>query len=197
MAARPPLRKQLNGHPSGSTNCGPKTVQMGVNSRTDNTQNPSIDIIRKRMGRPNGQATNVWNSEACVEGWKLGNRKLLHYRRIHNIQTVKDIQKKNASLNPGQYLQVAIDYGEWNKLVEKSGSPTFSGGHSVGILGQKKWKDGTVVWLMYDPLEDGRRGGIKKGPSWRPRWKVIKAMESFYGTRGKCYAGQFTGGGKK
>lgn len=196
MAQRPPLRPQLNGHVSAAVNCGPKTVQMGINSRTDNIRNPSIDVIRRRMGRPNGQATNVWNSEACVDGWTFAGRKPLRYRRIHNIATVKDVQKANADKDPGQFLQVAIDYGKWNELCSRTGSSTFSGGHSVGILGQKTWNDGTVVWLMFDPLEDKRRTGIPKGPKWRPRWKVIKAMESFYGRTGKCYAGQFYGGGK-
>ena len=198
MAKKPPLRKQLNGHPSGSVNCGPKTVQMGVNSRTDNTKNPSVDTLRKRMGRPNGQPTNVWNSEAAIDGWAIASgRKPLAYKRLHNIQSVKDVQKANADKSPGQFIQVAISYRKWNEVVSKSGSSTFVGGHSIGILGQKKWNDGTVVWLVYDPLEDARRGGIPQGPKWRPRWKVITAMEAFYGQKGKCYAGVFTGGGKK
>jgi len=196
MASRPPLRKQLTGAWTGPVDCGPRTVQMGVMSRLDNDWSPTIETIRRRMGRTGKQPTNVYNSEQAVDGWQpVKGRSPLRYYRRHSVQAVKDALRQGGEKG-GKFVQVAIDYGTWRSLVKETGSTTFSGGHSIGLMGQKKWQDGTVVWLVFDPLEDGRRAGIKQGPVWRPRWKVIRAMEAFSGRQGRCYAGIFGGGQK-
>ena len=90
----------------------------------------------------------------------------------------------------GAFVQLAIDYGKFNDMQKrKTGDPNFRGGHSVGVMGERK-KNGVVEWLMFDPLDDGRRSGIPKGPRWVKRGDLIAALKAF-GTGGSVYAGVF------
>jgi hypothetical protein len=58
-------------------------------------------------------------------------------------------------------------------------------------------KDGEVEWRLYDPLDDMRRAEIARGPRWVPAEAVVKSMEAFAKSKGRCYAGVFGGGQKK
>lgn len=198
MPYLPKFQKQLGrgtpvpGRTRGSRDCGPRTVQMGLDFITKGEKVPGITEIRRRMGRPGPQQTNIWNAQQCVESYvRIRGRKPLRYFIKDNIDSV------SAAIRNGKYVHACIDYGRWNQLMRKTGDPNFKGGHSVGLLGQRK-KNGTVQWLLFDPIDDGRRAGIAgPGPRWVPRWKVIKAMEAFAGARGRCYAGVFGGGQKR
>lgn len=187
MSFIPPHQKQL-GRPTGSTACGPVSISVGIHAITRGDIKPGIQDIRARMGKADGP-TNVWDAERAVTSYKHGGKPLT-YRKVFDIEKVKTAVKN------GRPVQIAVDYGMWNKRMQTTGSPTFIGGHSLLVYGQKRWKDGTVVWRVYDSLEDARRPGIPKGWKWRPRWKVVDAMESLVGpeTKGRCYAGIFGGG---
>lgn len=180
------------GRTTGSRDCGPRTIQMGIDFLTKGDLVVGIADLRKRMGRPGPQPTNVQNAKTGVESYRKPkvNRKPLKYY----IKTrISDLAPAVAK---GKYAQLAIDYGKFNDLMFKTGDPNFRGGHSVGVLGQRK-KNGVVQWLLFDPLDDGRRSNIPKGPRWVPKWKLVRAMESFAGGKNRCYAGVFSGGGKK
>lgn len=193
----PKYQKQLGrgtpvpGRTKGSRDCGPRTVQMGIDYQTKGQVVPGITDIRKRMGRTGPDQSNVYDAAKCVESYKaIRGRKPLRY---YIKSRVSDVE---AAVKAGKYVQLCIDYGKFNDLMGKTGDPYFRGGHSVGVLGQRK-KNGVVQWLLFDPLDDQRRRGIPKGPRWVPKWKLKKALEAFGGGAGRCYAGVFGGGQKR
>ena len=47
-----------------------------------------------------------------------------------------------------------------------SGSPGFRGNHSLDLFGIRELPNGSNQYLDADPLYDGRRPGIPKGPKW-------------------------------
>jgi len=65
-------------------------------------------------------------------------------------------------------------------------SPGFTGGHAI-YVNERRASDG--AYLVYDPLADGRRAGIPKGPQWWPASLLRKAAETYPGTvSGKIHA---------
>ena len=180
------------GRTRGSRDCGPRTWQMGVDYLTKGQKVPGITELRRRGNVPGPQPTNVQDAKLAVESYqKIKGRKPLRYYIKSRIADVKTAVAK------GKFVQCAIDYGKFNDLMHRTGDPNFRGGHSIGILGQKTLKSGRVRWLLWDPLDDNRRGEIPQGPRWVDRWKVIRSMESFAGGKGRCYAGVFGGGQKR
>lgn len=196
----PRHQKQLNapggipvpGRTKGSRDCGPRTVSMGIDFLTKGQKRPSMTEVRRRMKRTGPQQTNVYNARDCVESYKaISGRKPLRYYIKDSIGDVK------SAVRAGKFVQCCIDYGMFNRLMRRTGDPYFTGGHSVGVLGQKRRPDGTIMWLLFDPLDDARRNGIPKGPRWVKREVIVKSMESFAKTPGRCYAGVFGGGQKR
>jgi len=163
-----------------------------MDGQTKGRLKPGPVELRKRMGTPGPQQTNIWDMQKGVESYGGGNK--WRAMRYYIKRTTVDV--KNAVRN-GKKLQVCIHYGKWNDLMNKTGDPNFAGGHSVGIYGQKKWNDGTIVWLLWDPLDDARRSVIPAGPRWVPRWKVLGAMVAFGGSPTSIYAGVIGGGQKR
>ena len=179
------------GRTKGSRDCGPRTVQMGIDFQSKGAKKPTIPTIRQKMGRPGPQQTNIYNTKQAVDGMPVPGRKPLRYFIKSRTSDVE------AAVRAGKYVQLCLDYGMFNRLMnKKTGDPNFTGGHSVGVVGQRK-KNGVVQWLLFDPLDDQRRRGIPKGPRWVPKWKLLRALESFAGGRGRCYAGVFGGGEKR
>jgi hypothetical protein len=58
-------------------------------------------------------------------------------------------------------------------------SPGFYGNHAI-YVNERRASDG--AYLVYDPLADGRRRGIPKGPQWWPASLLRKAAEAIPGT---------------
>lgn len=174
---------RVPGRTMGSRDCGPRTVQMGIDAVTCGVFVPPITSIRKRMDKPGGVPTSIDDAKRAVESYKG----LRYFRK----DTVEGVQ---AVVKAGKFVQLAIDYGVFNDLMRATGDPAYRGGHSVGVMGERK-RGGTVQWLLFDPLDDDRRDGIPWGPRWVPRRKLIKALESFAGGEGRAQAGAF--GGKK
>jgi hypothetical protein len=58
-------------------------------------------------------------------------------------------------------------------------SPGFTGRHAI-YVNERRSTDG--AYLVYDPLADGRRKGIPKGPQWWPGSLLRRAAEAFVGT---------------
>jgi hypothetical protein len=163
---------------------------MGVAARTEGELVPSVYTIRDRMDREGYQPTSVLDAERAVDGWRSPGRRPLRYH------VVDDIDDVDAAVEQGRYVHACIDYGRFNQLAGRTGDPGFSGGHSVGILGQRT-RYGELEWRLFDPLDDKRRPGIPQGPRWVRRSILVSAMESFAGGRGKAWAGIFTGGQRR
>jgi len=177
------------GRTQGSRDCGPRTVQMGLDKLTEGELVPTIPALRKRMGTPGPVQTNVYDAREGVESYRVKGRKPLRYTIRDRIADVK------RAVAGGKYVQCCIDYGHFNRSG-RTGDPVFTGGHSIGVLGQRE-RQGEMWWLLWDPLDDARRAGIPQGPRWVPRDRIVSAMESFAGAQGRAYAGVFTGGRKR
>ena len=187
MGYTPRFQPQLGRGSTSSYDCGPRTLQMGIDFLTRGAKRPGPGDLRQRMDKVGPVPTNIWDAERAVESFQHGGEPLKYWKQFTNANVKKAVKN-------GRYVHICVDYGKWNQVMDKTGSPSFLGGHSMGVLGQKRWNDGTVVWLVWDPLEDKRTTAIPQGPKWRPRWKVIKAMEAFAGGADECYAGVLGGG---
>ncbi len=165
---------------------------MGIDRVTFGTKRPAPDELRKRMRTPGPQQTNIWDMQLGVQSYKgIKGRKPLKYYIKRKVSEVK------AAVRRGKAVQVCIHYGKWNDIMPKTGDPSFRGGHSFLVQEERRRKDGTVLWLLFDPVDDGRRTAIPQGPRWVPRHKVIRAMVAFGGSRDSIYAGVFAGGQKR
>jgi hypothetical protein len=177
-----PLRSQ------GSRDCGPRTVQMGCDAQTDGVLVPSVKVIRDRMDKEGPQTTSVEDAERAIDGWRVPGRRPLRYRILRTIAEVK------RAVSAGRYVHLCVSYRTFNRLAGRTGDPSFTGGHSVGVLGHRTSDDGDVLWRLHDPLDDRRRPGIPQGPRWVKAEHLERAMEDFAGGRGRCWAGSFSGG---
>jgi hypothetical protein len=162
---------------------------MGIDALTCGERVPSVRTIRRRMGKPGPQTTNVTDFARAVPTFKAPGRKPLDYRIVRTIAEVRQ------AVESGHYVHLCVDYGAFNRETAKSGDPNFTGGHSLGVKGQEV-RDGATWWRLYDPLDDARRQGIPQGPRWVKREALVKAMEAFAGAQHRAWAGVFTGGSK-
>ena len=204
----PRFRSQLGkgtpvpGATRGSKDCGMRSFQHAFGFLTHDKFVPWVDNIRQRMGRvpylDGGElvvpGSNVWDMEKAAKTYdaalaRRGRKPIRVYKKFSTASL-------RRAVNAGRVVQVAIDYGVFNRVMGRTGDPNYSGGHSVVVLGEKKWGNGAVVWKLYDSLDDERRPGIPQGPRWVPRWKVIKAAEAWSGGKGHVTAGVFRGGHK-
>lgn len=179
------------GKTRGSRDCGPRAIQVGIDFLTQGDLVPSIDEIRKRMGKSGAKTTSTTDAERCVDSYDTEMRKFdrapLRYERVRGA---KYIPRLEDAVGRGNYIHFAIDYGAFNKaLKSKTGDPNFTGGHSVGVLGFRTRKGHGQEWLLWDSLDDHRRSGIPQGPRWVPKSAVITAFRSF-----GSYAGIMRGG---
>jgi len=69
------------------------------------------------------------------------------------------------------------------------GSPGFTGNHAV-FVNERRSSDG--AYLVYDPLADGRRSGIPKGPQWWPASVLQAAAYAMPGTASGTVNASFT-----
>jgi hypothetical protein len=163
---------------------------MGMDKATKGRLKPHPPELRKRMGTPGPQTTNVYDAQQGVQSYKGGTK--WRPMRYYIKRRVSDVK---AAVRDGKPVQLAIHYGAFNDVMGRTGDPYFRGGHSIMVCEQKKWKDGTVVWLLYDSLDDQRRMTIPQGPRWVPRWKVIKALTALAnGNPNAIWAGVIGGG---
>lgn len=176
------------GATQGSRDCGVRAVQMGVDERTRGEKVPTVPAIRQRMGEQGPQTTSILDAQKAVESYRrIKGRKPLRYLVRWTVEGVKE------AIGRGRMVQLAIDYGMFDRLMLRTGDPAFDGGHSVDVLGVRE-RHGETWWLLWDPLDDARRAGIPQGPRWVPARKLIAALEAFAGGAGRAQAGIFQGG---
>jgi len=183
------------GKTTGSMDCGVRSASMGMDGQSRGRLKPNMDTLRKKMGTPGAQTTNVWDVQKGVEKYK-GDSKYKPMRAYvkRSIADVKDAVSSNKS------VLVCIDYGAWNKSgPQQTGDPNFKGGHSILIKGQRRNDKGEIKYLVHDPLEDARRSSIPQGPRWIHRQMVLDAMVAFSPTKSgsSIYAVVFGGGQAK
>jgi hypothetical protein len=92
-----------------------------------------------------------------------------------------------SMIQAGRGAVVAIQYSVISP-TKFDACPGFGGGHSVYV--NERRSDGR--YLVYDPLADGRRSGIPKGPQWWPGSLLQKAMYAYPGTNSGCVHASFT-----
>lgn len=197
------LRTQLGkgtpvpGGTRGSRDCNVRSFQHGFGYLTRDNAVPWVSLIRKWMEREGPTGTNLWDSQkACIaaDDWlaRQDRKRIRLYLKFRKRAVIKAIQAKRV-------VTLAIDYGEWNRLMGRTGDPNYKGGHAITVLGELRWTLG-LVWKVYDSLEDDRRPEIPQGPKWRPRWKVLRAAKVWAdktAPTAEVVAGVYRGGGKK
>ena len=75
----------------------------------------------------------------------------------------QDWSKLVAWLEKGNGATIAIDYGRVPKPIK--GDPVFDGNHAV-FLSAIRTRGSVTEIRVWDPLCDGRRQGIPRGPIW-------------------------------
>ena len=68
-------------------------------------------------------------------------------------------------------------------------SPNFYGAHAI-YVNERRASDG--AYLVYDPLADGRRSYIPRGPQWWPGTLLQRAAYAMPGTATGCINASFT-----
>lgn len=168
---RPPFIKQLDGSRYAGLNCTMASAAMaavrhtrGANPAGTAPWYPTPSYLRGRTGDSSGGTTLAQADSVLI--------------RLYNINL--DIE---YNLGWEDFLQRvlhgegAILQGGYSAIrgTKYSGSETFGGNHAV-YINEAKWNETFNRWdfLWYDPLCDGRRAGIPKGPQWVPGWLVKK-----------------------
>jgi hypothetical protein len=180
---------QLDGSPQQASNCGPATAARHVRFASRGKIKATPTEVRNRMGIPVGP-TNIVDQKRAVESYAdafaaigLDGPKM---RKLSGVapDVVRDL------LLQGAEVSVQIGYHVINKKrPSASGQPTFNtpgqDGHSVAALGlyarngdrigPGSPSDGREFTDLIDPLDDGRRPEIAKGPQRIPLGLLFEA----------------------
>lgn len=166
----PGLIKQADGSAYQWQNCAPSSWstlivsdQHGHRPDKGSPWYPSGASLRKASGDTSGGIMPS-TLDATVQ-------------RVYGLDYVVRIATKAAvqsALDRGTPVVILVKYGAIDDTA-LSGSPGFRGNHSIPLLGTSRRPDGSIDWLSGDPLYDGRRSGIPKGPHWLHRSTLVKA----------------------
>lgn len=153
---------------------------MAIDWATSGARKPSIKELRSRMGVTTGGTNPAAWCEA-IESYDTPGELDGKYRFLSCADVTGSAQgwaRLSAHVTAGKGAVLAVDYGVYRSLSpRKSGSTTFSGNHAVFVLGSRKRGSGPE-WLIWDPLNDGRRAGIPDGPVWVSAAKVKASAEA-------------------
>lgn len=173
------------GKAQGSRDCGPRSWSMGVDARSKGRKRPSVRLLRHRGGVPGPQPTSIDDAHRALHGMIIPGRTPLRYYRKAKATAVQH------AVAAGKPVHLGIDYGTWNDVMKgDTGDPRFRGGHSVLVFGERRRGAG-IEWLLFDPLDDGRRKGIPRGSRWVLRKHVMAAAKAL--TPGRVHAGVIGG----
>lgn len=175
----PVHQPQLTGVSSQSADCGVRTTQMLIDWATRGAKKPGPRWLRKRMGFDDPTApigTNPSHWDRAIKSFdspaELGGK----YEFIPGTPLLgQPWSRIENHLIDGKMVGLAIHYGTWDRLApKKSGSSTFKGFHAVPLKGlddRGRTKD-------FDPLFDGRRADIPRGPIMVPLEKMEQAAKA-------------------
>lgn len=144
-------------------NCGPASVASALRWATDHDVAPLPDDVRRAMrdlvggtqmaDHPKGY--NAYIDDAWRAGWTLPP---MQFAGMANwSQFLK-------TMRSGWAVTIAIDY---SKVPKRFKCAAFNGLHSV-FVSELRTKNGQREAKVWDPLADGRREGIPRGPQWYP-----------------------------
>lgn len=175
MSYTPKFQPQLvSGVPTGGDDCVVRSAQMGIDYATSGSLIIRVADFRKRAGKQTG-GLNTAQLEQGVESYDT--RTETHgYEDLRCKRLVEGDWQQDAvpAIQSGEWLCAWINYAWLNRNhPELSGDPNFEGTHCIGVLGYR-FKDGVHQNRIWDPLCDGRREGIWRGPRWWKQW-VLKA----------------------
>ncbi len=176
------------GGTTGARDCGPRSWQMAADARSHGRIRPGVRRLRRRAGAPGPVPTSIDHARRALHGLPVAGRTPLRYYRKRRVAEVRQAVRR------GKPVHLAIDYGAWNRSQRgRTGDPNFRGSHSVLITRQRKRGHG-VEWLLFDPLDDGRRRGIERGGRWVLRRHLIAAAVKLAGgNRNGIWAGVIGG----
>lgn len=173
---RPPFVKQGDGSQCQWTNCGcachamaAMRARRGVDPRNTHGWPPTPTEIRVAIdGLHRCGGTSLNENEAAV----------LHLYAVDMVLRYNIPFNSFASLIiSGRGAVVPIQYSVIAP-TKFDASPGFTGGHGVFV----NERNPAGYYLVYDPLADGRRVGIPKGPQWWPGALLRRAAEAYPGT---------------
>jgi len=184
---RPPLVEQLHGpDPTCGSDCAICCARMALMFATCGKVNPSPDKIRAQSGLdkpnppPSDFSTTIWEYQSAVLAFTDRARQAGFAGLTANVRQRAPWDDLQAIIKAqAKWVTVYVSYAVLNALEPaKSGDPGFGGAHAIGVLGYKSKSetgDGTVKFRVYDPLCDGRRKGIPKGPTW---WRAATLRDA-------------------
>jgi hypothetical protein len=177
-ATVPLLHTQLGFPVSGSTDCAVRTAQSAIEFGTWGQKSPPPPELRPLMGAPAKGGTSMPQALRGIRAFGIEPIKI-GPRNRGPIATVENW------LRLGHFVAV---YGNNGAVIdgwrELAGSKTYRGGHAIGIYGIEGGQT-----LSFDPLYDGRRANIPKGPTMVPFDMIAAFTGSSYGTgRASAYA---------
>ena len=172
---------QLDGSKHQGDNCGPASIAMALRWSTAHKVAPTPSEVRRAMGDPIG-GTNIvdwpkgydaFADDAKAEGFILREAKYQPGRSWEDLLGV---------LADGGAMCLVIDYSRVPDHLK--GDRKFDGYHAVFV--SRVRERGTATELrVWDPLCDGRRAGIPRGPLWYPKL-TLKAAAAGYAGAGKA-----------
>ena len=158
---------QFDGSRYASTNCGCASEAMRVASQQKGVRpprgtpwQPTGRSIRAETGDTKG-GTNPAQTMAASQR---------EYGTPHAASRISSFGDVMQKLSAGYAVDLLVGYGPIND--HKSGSPGFRGNHRLVLVGRNSDKR---LLLSADPLYDGRRSGIPKGPQWIPQTVMYNA----------------------
>jgi hypothetical protein len=171
MVYRPPFMKQLDGSAFAGTNCLMASTAMaivrakrGINPPGTAKWYPTPAYIRYLTGDRSG-GTNI--SQASATAYK-------YYGALLTVRYRYPWTEVRNRLKEGRGMIVQGQYDAWAG-TKWDGSGTFRGGHGV-YVNEVRYNSTArrYEYLVYDPLWDGRRSRILKGPQWMPEAMLKK-----------------------
>lgn len=185
------FQPQLDGSPTAGEDCGVRALSMGIDYATYGALRPAVKELRRRMGVYTG-ATKMSNLNSAIETYDDSEMKPHGYTglKMYDRYAAPFDDAVATPLANGHYVIVQVDYEVVNKVAPRlSGDPNFQGNHSVGFRGTRINARGVRQYKAFDPLCDGRREGIPKGPQWWPENLLREAAAAFAG-RDKATSGR-------
>lgn len=154
MTYRPVLVIQGDGSRFQWENCGPACSGTHLDRDTRGASRTTGARVRALTGDLSGGTNLAEDDTALLRGW--GPRDHMDVRpRVAWADVL-------AALDRGQGVSLSASYAPISGTVW-DGSPGFTANHRFFI--NERGSNGLYV---YDPLADGRRAGIPKGPHWIP-----------------------------
>jgi len=185
MTYRPTFRKQGDGSRCAWWNCNPASHAMasqrhrrGVDPKNHHSWPPMPAEIRNQIGGGcDGTSLNE-NDRAVIHLYAVD--MAIRY----NIPWASF----QSLIISGRGAVVSIRYSVIAP-TKYDASPGFTGNHAI-YVNERRASDG--AYLVYDPLADGRRAGIPKGPQWWPASLLKAAAYAYPGTNSGCVHASFT-----